>query len=220
MLKTKGKKMEEKKHLNEYWNEQVGLLSRKVLSMPWHNQKFYESYLAETFKYVTHSCKLLQYSADRLPEGELKNCLIQHIEEEKGHEYLALKDLKGFGKKPEDFAELKSTHSIYNDMYEELDEIDPVAPLIGYAMALEGLSAMIAIDVAKIVDENHGEGKASFLKLHGEVDQEHIKESMDILALLEDKQLPIVKDSIRKSCERYSSFMDEIQRVLVNEKAA
>ena len=43
---------------------------------------------------------------------------------------------------------------------------------------------------------------------------------MDILALLEDKQLPIVKDSIRKSCERYSSFMDEIQRVLVNEKAA
>lgn len=205
--------MKNLRQLENVLEENINLMSDVMLAMPWHDQSFYERYLAETFRYVTHSCLLLKYSADKLEEGELKSCLYHHIDEEKGHEILAKRDLKFFNKSPDDFDELQVTKKIYEEMYQELDDLDPVAPLIGYSMALEGLSAKIACQLAVRLEKNFGKGCETFLKLHGEVDQEHAKEGLEILELLTEEQIPLVEDSIKKSSQRYLSFLKTIENI-------
>lgn len=204
-----------KKQVRETLNESINKMSKKILSLNWQKQEFYEEYLAQTYFYVTHSCKLLKYSADKLKSGELYNCMIHHIEEESGHEKMAMHDLNYFGKKPADFTELKITKKIYDDIYNELDTVDPVAPLLGYAMALEGLSAAVAPKLSQLVSETYSPKAATFLKLHGIVDQEHAQDSENTLDLLTDEQLEIVNDSIKRSTSRYLSLLDEISSISI-----
>lgn len=187
---------------------EIDLMVRAVKKFDWENKEKYGRYLKQTHTFVTHSVLLLANSAKLVTDENIKKDLEHHIAEEKGHEKLAERDLKTLGYDLETFEAMPESMAMYQRIYKESEEVDPIAPLMGYAVALEGLSAKVALEITQRVEKAHGKGSASFIKLHGEVDQDHSKESVEGLKKLTQKQRELVMESIKKTREDYLNLMN------------
>ena len=199
--------------LKKTWDENVTKLEEGFLAFPWDNERAYAAYLAQTFYYVTHSVKLLEYAAN-VADPELKECLLHHVEEENGHEKLALNDLEKLGYSLEDFPESPESKEMYEAIYKGIDDHGP-APIIGYAMALEGLSARQCPRVAEILIDKYGRNKSTFIKLHGDVDPGHMEDSFEVLKFFNEDDYRIIERFIVESSERYLSFLGLVGKLAV-----
>lgn len=191
---------------------------KQVLDFKWEDKMYYAYWLAETHRYVTHTVKLLEFSAERL-KGEMRDCMIHHRDEELGHELMALRDLHALGYKLEQFPELPVTQSFYSTMYNLIEE-DP-SSLIGYAMALEGISAKSLPTVAKRLIKTYGHRSSTFVILHAKVDQEHSND-LKILDYLSPAQVTRNEQIMIDSLHRYSEYLKDISKSshLLSKKAA
>lgn len=129
---------------NVYQNH-VGQTSTRMLEFPWEKRSAYAAFLAQTYYYTRHSTKLLSLAASRFSfeDYDLHRRFIAHTEEERGHEFMCEKDLSFLAYKATDFPELTITKAFYQRQYFLIEHLDP-ACFLGYVLALEGLSAMVA----------------------------------------------------------------------------
>ena len=77
-------------------------LESTIKSFPWEDPLAYQLWSAQTYYFVLHSTRLFALASSRclLTENALHFKLLNHLAEEKGHENLALQDLKAMGSKP------------------------------------------------------------------------------------------------------------------------
>lgn len=190
-------------------DKEVPKLAKTFLEFPWENEECYSHYLAQSFFYVTHSVKLLKYAAEKTQNQDLKSCLLHHIEEEVGHELLAKNDLQRLGYNLNDFSEDPLTERIYQRIYEGIDRHGP-APIVGYAMALEGISALSCPGIARKLEARYGKQKSTFISLHAMVDQEHAKEGIEILKHFSDDELKVIEHYMRDSISIYTEFLNHL----------
>lgn len=195
----------------EHYNKYVDELGNDFENFPWENEDAYCAYLAQAYYYVTHSTKLLQYAADR-SEGALKECLLHHIEEEKGHELMALNDFKKFGRSIDDYPELPETKLLYSAVYKGIDECGPEA-IMGYSFALEGISAQKCGPIADRLIATYGRARSSFIHYHGRLDPDHVEEGFENLKLFTSEEVKSIIHYMEDSALNYASFLSAISNV-------
>ncbi len=182
--------------------------------LDWSTKEAYGSWLTQTYHYVSHSTRLLALSASRfdLNQNKLHTRFIEHLREEKGHEVLAVNDLKLIGKSINDFPEFTETSAFYKTQYYWVEHISPIS-FYGYILCLEGFAVHRGGHFFKKIIENFGEKHASFLKIHKDEDTGHLKKAFDQLKTLSDTDLKQITQNFIESCDLYGSILSRVHEV-------
>lgn len=189
-------------------NETVKL----VLAAPWYNQNFYVSWLAQQYYLVQHSTRLLSAFSITIPLAEYaayKNVL-QHLNEESGHDEWLISDMKALGASPKDFKPLPSISGIVKSQYYQIEHDLPIS-FTGYSQFLEVLAVRVASDVADIVQSSLGDGCVTFLRGHYEADQDHIVNGFERMEGASD----IAKEKIIENLSMVADLYNNALRTLI-----
>lgn len=197
----------------------VPKLEKSFMSYNWENRDAYATYLAQTYRYIIHSTKLLAYAAEHTKNNELKECLLHHVSEETGHEHWASGDLKRLGYSVDDFPENEETKALYGKIYDGIKSKGPAA-IIGYAMALEGMSARVCPALTPTLLKNYGAKCSTFIKNHGEIDPGHAAESFNILKYFSASEMDTIVEYMDLSTQSYMKFLAAISKPKALLKAA
>jgi hypothetical protein len=199
------------KQVKAAFEKNVAMLDSYFMSLPWNDKEFYAKYLAQTYYYIIHSTKLLKFAADHSKNPELTECLLHHVSEENGHEFWALGDLKKLGYKIEAFPEETSTKDVYGAIYRGIETYGPAA-IVGYAIALEGMSAKVCPQLAPILIEKYGLKCSTFIKNHGEIDKGHSEESFKILKFFTPQEMNTIAEFIGSSSQGYLKLLQNLSK--------
>lgn len=181
---------------------------------PWHEPVVYGNWLAQTSSFVRHATRLLSFAAARcsFDEQALHEKLIQGVQEERGHELLALADLSRLGMNKGDFPELAPTSAYYQTLYYAIDHDGPAA-LLGFFLPLEGMAALHGASELALVCKTYGPEAATFLQVHCEADKAHFENGLGTLDNLEMNQLVAVQKNLHYSAVLYCEILAEIRRL-------
>ncbi len=191
--------------------ECVQAMSVKAMHVNWTKPEVYASWLSQTYFYVRHATRVLAFAASRCSHEEegLHLRLIQGITEEKGHEILAIRDLKSLGFQISQFEEFSETSAYYQTLFCNIGVDGPCA-LLGYFIPLEGLAAIGLHNVLKTVNKEYGDNGSSFLRMHCVVDEGHFSEGMGFLDHLSEPQLNTVRKHLKLSTALYIHILDAV----------
>lgn len=191
------------------FKNEMSALSELMIHLPWENRKFYTSFLTQTYYFVQHSTRLLALAAAHasLDEDSLHRRYSAHIAEEKGHEKIALNDLKKLG--VENLAAKSiAAKNMYETQYFKIEREHP-ASLFGYILALEGVASLICpLFIAKVYSA-HGTDASKFLKLHVEEDPDHVDKALEVIASLPSELQKLIQDNMNQSTRNYRSLLEE-----------
>ncbi len=190
-------------------------VSNVIAKCPWENKSFYSQWVAQTFFYVNHTTRNLALACAKMPidKTEMHNAFIHHITEEKGHEKLALMDLKNLGYKIDQFEEFAETSALYQSMHYLIAEVSPMS-ILGYALVLEGFAANKAQPVYDRLAATYGPKCGTFLKVHIVVDADHSQESNSVIEACDQKEREAILKSIKLCEQQYISFYRKINEQL------
>lgn len=193
------------------FNKEIETTKNMMTHLPWEDRAFYASYLAQTYYFVRHSTRLLAMASGhaRQDQADLHRRFGSHIGEEKGHDLLALNDLKQLGY-TEVESELAETRNLYEGQYYKVEKLDSAA-LLGYILALEGVASMICPDFIGRIYEAHGEKCAKFLKLHVEEDPDHVEKAFEQIEKLPKNLQEMVETNLIQSFKNYRYFLQGIE---------
>jgi thiaminase len=194
--------------LRDYVNNELKQVSKNVQAFPWNSADAYAAWLAQTYYYVSHSTRLLALSAALFPlnANQLHRRFLQHTREESAHEVLAERDLKALGYSLKDFPEFPETAAFYQTQYYQIEHVDPIS-FFGYILFLEGLATQVASWATKEIERIYGEKTATFLKVHGEEDDDHIEKAFENLKNLTEEQLQLIRKSFEISSALYQASL-------------
>jgi len=195
--------------IKQAYEKHVARLDKAFMRYDWQSKEAYALYLAQTYRYICHSTKLLAYAAEVANSDELKSCLEHHVSEEKGHEHWVSGDLKRLGFDLKDFPENPETKVLYDQIYEGIKREGPAA-IVGYALALEGMSARVCPKLAPELTKMYGSKCSTFIKNHAEIDPGHAAESFEILKYFSDLEKRSIAKYIELSADAYLKFLDVI----------
>ena len=154
------------------------------------DRPLYLSFLTEAYHHVRHTVPLLHCVRERVPDrlAWLRNELDHYIEEETGHDQWILNDIAAAG--GDRVTALQSSPAIATEAmvayaYDTVARGNPVG-FFGMAFVLEGTSASLALNAADAIQRALGlPGRAlTYLRSHGELDQQHIGHLSGILERL------------------------------------
>lgn len=178
-----------------------------VQSMPWEKKEFYSNYLAQTYHFVFHSCRLsaLAISVTDKDQADYYRRSMGHIKEEDGHEALAITDLKRLGYAIEEFPENAVTRSLYEPQYFKTSRKN--TSLVGYILALE----LVAVAAFKPVYERllmeYGPKSTNFVRVHVEEDESHVLKAFEELNRLSADELEEVLKNYEQTCYTFGEFL-------------
>jgi pyrroloquinoline quinone (PQQ) biosynthesis protein C len=145
------------------------------------NLPHYAAYLCQAYHHVKHTLPLLMAAGARLPESHewLRAAIAEYIEEEQGHQEWILNDIVACGYDREAARRTKptlATELMVAYAYDMITRISPVG-FFGMVLVLEGISVIAADKAAQGIQQALGlpDQAFSYLRSHGELDQEHIK---------------------------------------------
>ena len=154
------------------------------------DRPLYVSFLMEAYHHVRHTVPLLHCVRERVPDrlAWLRNELDHYIEEETGHDQWILNDIAAAG--GDRVTALQSSPAIATEAmvayaYDTVARGNPVG-FFGMAFVLEGTSASLALNAADAIQRALGlPGRAlTYLRSHGELDQQHVGHLSGILERL------------------------------------
>ncbi|AGH96007.1 iron-containing redox enzyme family protein [Pseudobdellovibrio exovorus] len=191
------------------FKNEISSLSEMMIHLPWENRKFYISFLTQTYYFVQHSTRLLALAAAHasLEEDSLHRRYSAHIAEEKGHEKIALNDLKKLGVENLE-AKSITAKNLYETQYFKIEREHP-ASLFGYILALEGIASLICPLFIEKVYRAHGTESSRFLKLHVEEDPDHVDKALEAIASLPAQLQLLIQDNMRQSVRNYRALLEE-----------
>ncbi len=146
------------------------------------DKEHYMGYLVNVYNYAQHSPTVISLAASRCVQThpELGRYLFRHAEEEIGHEFWALSDLKDFGLTEPQIKAMRPTAACTSMIaleYYVAGTWNPVA-LFGWLYALESLGDAMGTMISQCLGKGLAlEGQAVyFLQGHGEADHHHTKD--------------------------------------------
>jgi hypothetical protein len=180
----------------------------RARTVDWEDKAVYAEYVAQTFYYCAHTTRLLAvagalFGVDR---EKLHQRFLKHAAEERGHQLLAVRDLAKLGHSLEDFPELPLTSALYETQYHRIMRINPLT-LFGYILALEGNAVAYGPMVYDTVRKAHGDGPASFLRVHAEEDPDHLDTAFTMVSALSTDEQRLVLENTKYSLAMYDAFL-------------
>lgn len=164
------------------------------------SRPLYRDFLGEAYHHVRHTSSLLMACGARLPARLewLREAVAHYIEEEIGHQEWILDDLVALGEARERWAASRpsfETELMVAYAWDTVQRGNPVG-FFGMVLVLEGTSAALASNAAAAIERGLGlpRNAFSYLRSHGELDQEHVgffAGLMDRLDQPEDQQAVI-----------------------------
>ncbi len=227
--------------MNDYFSELNGILTKTWKTYLGNNpffklvldgeidRKLYALYLIETFHYTSHNTKNQAIVPRNIQISTPKNiqymkyCL-HHAFEECGHELMAYHDLKSIGvnlaleelPKP-----LAKTEELIQYLYKVSENGNPLQRL-GYSYWAESSYKYFAPVISAIKDKlNLKNSNLTFLVAHGEIDDHHFKEIMDIMnsQITTEDDKESIKDVMIKSLEMTNSMLEDIYNLYQDVKS-
>lgn len=191
------------------FDQEIARLKEYMLSLPWEDSRFYQTFLSQTFYFVQHSTRLLALASASVPltENSLHRRFASHIFEEKGHDMLALNDLKKLSGGSGLSQELPETKNLYEGQYYKIQKLHSAA-LFGYILALEGVASLICPHFVDRVYQTHGVEAARFLKLHIEEDPDHVEKAFAELEGLQPQVYEFAAQNLVQSFRNYRLLLE------------
>lgn len=152
----------------------------------------YIAFLTQAFHHVRHTVPLMMAVGARLPMhlGWLRKEVAHYIEEEEGHEQWILNDITAAGgdaMAAESSLPGAATDAMVGYAYDTVMRRNPVG-FFGMVFVLEGTSVALALNAAdKLQSSLQLPTRATtYLRSHGQLDQEHVHHLFGILNRLDD----------------------------------
>jgi uncharacterized ferritin-like protein (DUF455 family) len=182
-----------------------------IKKFDWRDKHAYANWTAQTYYMVNHTTRLFAYSIAKTPvvHSEFRNRYIKHMQEEHGHENLAITDLKAMGYSLKDFPELPSTAAMYQTQYYWINEVSAYA-FMGYIVALEGLGAIAGGEIKQILSEIHKGNATKFIKVHSEEDLDHIEDAYNWFAKIPAREQQHAYTNTINSVRNYGNVLLDI----------
>ena len=154
----------------------------------------YIAFLTQAFHHVRHTVPLMMAVGSRLPDrlSWLRKEIIHYTEEEEGHEQWILNDIDAAGGDASAAASSlpsTATDAMVAYAYDTAMRRNPVG-FFGMVFVLEGASVALACNAADRVQASlQLPNKAmTYLRSHGQLDQQHVNDLYGILNRLEEEQ--------------------------------
>jgi pyrroloquinoline quinone (PQQ) biosynthesis protein C len=154
------------------------------------DRDLYVSFLTQAYHHVRHTVPLLALVRERLPERLkwLEVDLDHYLEEEAGHEQWILADIAASGGDrvaAERSSPAPAAEAMVAYAYDTVMRGNPVG-FFGMVFVLEGTSTALALKAADAIQHTLGlPGHAlTYLRTHGELDQQHVEHLSGILERL------------------------------------
>ena len=175
------------------------------------NKWQYGNWLAQTYYFVRHSVRLLNLSAGLTPFDLqfFHQRANDHAHEERGHEKLALNDLKALGFSIEQFPELSATQALYQSQYYGIQNIHPLA-FLGYVLFLETLPIVTGRELQFQLQELYGPKSVSFIKVHAQEDPAHVDKLVEILNQLSPELQKTIQENLKLSAYLYQNMIRQL----------
>lgn len=177
----------------------------------------YTWFLTQAFHHVKHTVPLMMACGGRLPEHleDVRNALVEYIEEEYGHHEWILNDLHACGEDREERRASQPDLSIelmVAYLYHQIDRGNPAA-FFGMVQVLEGTSIELATPLAQQIQRQLQlpDTAFSYLYSHGDLDQGHFEFFRDLMNSIADPgdQQAII-DSARVVYRLYGDMLHRI----------
>jgi pyrroloquinoline quinone (PQQ) biosynthesis protein C len=155
-------------------------------------RELYVEFLTQAYHHVRHTVPLMMAVGARIPARHpwLQESILHYLDEERGHEQWILNDIEQAGGDRAAAAASQpsfATECMVAYAYDTIQRRNPLG-FFGMVFVLEGTSAALALNAAdRIKSTLQLPAKAfSYLRSHGELDQQHVGDLEGILARLTD----------------------------------
>jgi len=195
--------------------KQVQASKDLILGFPWEKKEAYAMWLVQTYQMVNHSTRLVALAGAYVDftQNDLHARFVDHSKEERGHQLIAVSDLKVMGYSLTDFPCLASSAAMYQIQYYWIQHRG-ASSFFGYTMALECLSATFGSTLYRRVLAAHGAKGTQFLKVHSEDDIDHIQKAFKQIDKLSNEEKALVLENLEISAELYRTMLSDIQNYL------
>lgn len=153
----------------------------------------YVTFLTQAYQHVRHTVPLMMAVGARLPErvAWLREDILHYIEEEQGHDQWILNDIEACGGDPRVAASSAphvATETMVAYAYDMVMRCNPIG-FFGMVHVLEGTSASLALQAADAIAAalKLPPRAMTYLRSHGQLDQEHTQHLAGILNRLEEQ---------------------------------
>jgi pyrroloquinoline quinone (PQQ) biosynthesis protein C len=157
-------------------------------------RELYVAFLTQAYHHVRHTVPLLMAVGARLPDRHawLREAVLHYLEEETGHDEWILNDIERAGGDRAAAATSEptvATEAMVAYAYDTVMRRNPVG-FFGMVHVLEGTSVALALNAADRIQGTLGlpVGAFTYLRSHGELDQQHIHDLGAILERLTDDE--------------------------------
>lgn len=208
------------KTVSEWFNYYIDEISKIIDSYPFEDRGAYGRWLNQQFYLVQNSTRYLALAASLVDVNDSAEFRwwTHHLKEEVDHDKTVLADMKSIGYESKD-EPLPETRALIGSQYFDIQKNGPDT-LLGYALLLEGLSCKRCMPVAKRVEKAHGK-KSVYLRLHGEVDQDHYPQGLKRVESMPPERQKTVLDNLHMSARLYIHLLNSLaERARQNKNAA
>ena len=155
-------------------------------------RELYVAFLTQAYHHVRHTVPLLMAVGARVPDRHawLREAILHYLEEEAGHDEWILNDIERAGGDHAAAAASQpavATEAMVAYAYDTVMRRNPLG-FFGMVHVLEGTSVKLALNAAGRIQQAVGlpTNAFTYLKSHGELDQEHINDLAGILERFTD----------------------------------
>lgn len=186
-------------------------------------RELYVAFLTQAYHHVRHTVPLMMAVGSRLPSSHrwLLDEVAHYIEEEMGHDEWILSDIEyaGGDRNAARLSQpLPATDAMVGFAYDVTTRRNPVG-FFGMVYVLEGTSVALALKAAERIQSVLGlpPQAMTYLRSHGELDQEHIHHLAGILNRLDN---PTDRDAVLNGARTFFWLYGNVFRSLEVEAVA
>ncbi len=193
-------------------NEQMEKTAPVILNYPWEEKLGYAMWLSQTYYMVNHSTRLVALAGAHAPldRSLLHDRFVDHSKEERGHQLIAISDLKLLGFNIKDLPCLTPSATMYQVQYYWVQHRG-AASFFGYTLALEALAEKFGPEIYQRVVKAHGPQTAKFLKLHSDADVGHLEEAYKVIDKLTPEEAELARENMLLSSDIYREMLIKSQ---------
>lgn len=198
-------------NIREHYKTAMADVCNKFDSLDWENRNVYGLFLTQAYGLVRHTTRLLSVCAGYCPfeYEDTHNRLIQHRQEESGHDKIALADLMALGVDLNQTPELDETRQLIQMQYDKMRDVSALS-FFGYILLLEGLAVMKGDELQKRCAKTFGPRTTRFLALHADDDIEHIEKALSQIESFDADDQMAAMDNLRQSAAIYKLMLEHV----------